>query len=115
MGTLATVDEKEMETILNETEGNIAKIMNIIIDDNKKFAIRKNSSLVANLRITLIDDKLVIDGDRDKVSPTLQLKLIRKLKKHLKIDGKPREVKPRYDFEKMFNELFVQTGINSTG
>lgn len=111
--TLQSIGEKELVTILDETD-NLAKILNTIIDTKQKFGTGKNSSL-ANIRVYLQDDKIIIEGDKDKVSPTLQDKVVKKIKKHLGLDNKPRKVQPKYDFEKMFEDLFLQTGIDQKG
>ena len=111
--TLQSVNEQELRSILEETN-NLAKIMNAIIDTKQKFATGKNSSL-AKIRVYLEDDKIIIDGDKDNVSLTLQDKLVEKMKKHLGLDKKPRQVKPKYNFEQMFEDLFLQTGINPEG
>ena len=111
--TLQSIDKNELATILDETD-NLAKILNAIIDTKQKFGTGKNSSLT-NIRIYLQDDKIIIEGDKDKISPTLQDKVVKKIKKHLGLDNKPRKVKPKYDFAKMFEDLFLQTGINQEG
>lgn len=111
--TLYSVDKEKLKAILQETD-NLAKIMNAILDTKEKFSTNKNSPL-ANVRIYLKEDKIVIDGDKDKISLTLQDKLVRNIKKHLKLDDKPRQVTPKYNFEKMFDDLFLQTGINIDG
>ena len=111
--TLQSVDAQELRLILEETD-NLAKVMNAIIDSKQKFATGKNSPL-ARIRVYLDDDKIIIDGDKDNVSLTLQNKLVGKMKKHLGLDKKPQQVKPKYNFEQMFEDLFLQTGINPEG
>lgn len=93
---------------------NIGGILNDILNKPEAFSASARSTLVQNLTVK-VDEKgdIKIVSDKDKISPSMQKKLIKLLKEHLKDKGE--KVKPNYNFVKMFDDLFSKLGINGVG
>ena len=95
---------------------NVPEILNKILK-GKKFATKGKSSLIDNIIITLDEQgKITVKSERGKISASMQLKLVKELREHLKKEKA--NVKAAYDTKKMFNDAFnilesMQNGISS--
>ena len=114
--TFEVANAEEIRQILeNNPNTNIAYILNQILQKDKPtFSTSAKSTLVANMTVTM-DEKgnIKIASDREKITPTMQLKLVKELKKYLQTQEK--KIKPNYNFKQMFDDIFVAAGINATG
>lgn len=96
-------------------EFNIADLLNEMVGTEKKrhpFSSSAKSSLVGNLVVSLEDGELKITSNSDNISPSLKLKVVSLLKKRF---GIKLPTKTNYNFKKMFNELFSELNIDTTG
>lgn len=113
-----SLDTEEVRILLQENPNfNIAEVLNQILNKKGKgrFSEGKNSTLLANFTIEL-DDKgaIKINSNKEKISPSLQLKVMKELKQYLQIQRDKKNIVP-YKFEKMLNDLFATLKITETG
>lgn len=111
--TFETVEGDEMIRKLIEDDANIATILNSITN-TKAFSTSKGSSLVDNLKVTINSvGKIEVKSDKNKITPSMQLKIIKLLKEYL--NDKSKKTKPNYDFQKAFKDFFSKLPISAEG
>lgn len=111
--TFETVEGNQAIEQMIKEGTNIATILNTIMDKNS-FSTGAKSSLVENLKVTIGQNgKIEIKSDKNKITPSMQLKIIKLLKEYL--EEKSKTSKPNYDFKKAFEDFFNKMPINAEG
>lgn len=114
----ASFDTQDVRQLLeSHPDLNIAEILNTILEKHGKgkYATGGSSTLLDNLIVTLKNGEIEIKSDRNNISLAMQQKIIRDLKKYLEKQGKGRQYKANYDFQKLFDILFEKSGITPEG
>lgn len=113
-GLFSTANADVIDLIRNNAH--IAKIINAALekDKGKGGFVASSRSTLAAIKVKLDEkDNIIIEADQGSVSPSLQLKLKKEIEKYL--EKSKQKIKPNYDFQKMFTDLFNKLGIDSVG